>query len=67
MRDLQGIDPALAYSHGSTLNALEASLLSALQSGAFLERAIHSKYDYTKPSDCANCGTSASHRKLGRP
>ena len=47
MHDLEGIDPKLVFSHGSTLNALEISLLSALQSG---------KFGYTKDKNCACCG-----------
>ena len=55
MTDLKGLDVHLVYRHGPKLNALEAALLSSLQSGAFLGDAMHSKFDFTKTPRCSHC------------
>lgn len=55
MMDLEGIDLALVTGAQTSLNPLEASLVSALQSGAFTSVAQHSKYDLTKDGMCPLC------------
>ena len=55
MADLIGLDAALAPVCEMRLDALQASLVGALQSGAFLGDAIHSKYDKTKSALCNRC------------
>ena len=56
MASLHGIDPDLV-SHGEgQLCALDRSLRSALQSGAFMAASNHAKYDPTKVALCQCCG-----------
>eukprot|EP00435_Cladocopium_sp_Y103_P057253 s55_g19.t1 len=55
MNDLVGIDSCLVRVGTPSLNALETSLLGALQSGAFIGTASHSKFDFTKEANCSHC------------
>ena len=55
MTDLCGIDASLVHQASQKHNALEGALLSALQSGAFVGTAMHSKYDFTKQTNCGQC------------
>ena len=55
MTDLRGIDMKLVASARASLSALETSLVSALQSGAFTGAAQHGKYDLTKDGNCQLC------------
>ena len=55
MTDLCGLDASLVQQASQKHNALEGALLSALQSGAFVGTAMHSKYDFTKQTNCGQC------------
>eukprot|EP00438_Fugacium_kawagutii_P000488 Skav216948 [mRNA] locus=scaffold3396:197642:204095:+ [translate_table: standard] len=55
MSDLQGLDPHLVVLDHSQMTALDLSLQSALQSGAFLSAYSHAKFDMTKIGICEHC------------
>ena len=55
MRDLHGIEPALASLDGHKLSALDSSRLAAVQSGAFLCPASHAKFDRSQSGLCRRC------------
>eukprot|EP00435_Cladocopium_sp_Y103_P022609 s2450_g5.t1 len=56
MHDLAGMDGYLTTFQYEKLSALERTLVSALQSGAFVSASEHSKFDATKQKDCHLCG-----------
>eukprot|EP00435_Cladocopium_sp_Y103_P044883 s401_g12.t1 len=55
MSDLRGLDPHLLAATSSGLTSLEQARLSALQSGAFMNRAAQARYDKTKTTHCSLC------------
>lgn len=55
MEDLHGMDRYLTTYQVNKLMPLERSLLSALQSGAFVSTSEHSKYDAEKTPFCTIC------------
>ena len=56
MSDMLGMEPALCHLDASRLSPLDRARLSAIQSGAFLFEAHHSRYDVTKTGLCQRCG-----------
>ena len=56
MRDLSGLDPLLLAHDSGRMDSLQASLVSALRSAAFIDRAAHARYDLSKSADCTWCG-----------
>ncbi|CAL1129115.1 unnamed protein product [Cladocopium goreaui] len=64
MRDLDGIDRYNTVERNKHLTAHQASLQSALQSGAFIDSWIHSKYDSTKSGLCTICNCPNTHSHL---
>ena len=56
MDDLEGLDHVLAPGASASLDALQMSLVSALQSGAFLGAASHCRYDFSQFGSCPHCG-----------
>ncbi len=56
MNDLDGIDGHLTRWKLSNLTGQEAAMVSALNSGAFMDNFHHAKYDMTKKSHCPLCG-----------
>eukprot|EP00435_Cladocopium_sp_Y103_P028157 s555_g7.t1 len=55
MSDLVGMDHYLTTLDNMKLTALECSLLSSLQSGAFISASEHAKYDVEKIHICSLC------------
>ena len=55
MNDLNGMNAALVPAGGQKLDALQLSLVSALQSGAFMDHAMQSHFDLTKGKLCDVC------------
>eukprot|EP00435_Cladocopium_sp_Y103_P031943 s1553_g8.t1 len=56
MNDLVGLDPLLLNLDSTTLTSLQQSLMSSLRSGAFMNRAMQARFDYTKNALCSSCG-----------
>eukprot|EP00435_Cladocopium_sp_Y103_P070461 s259_g35.t1 len=55
MHDLAGLDPSLALLDASSLTSLQQGLVASLQSGAFMNHAVQSRFDLTKNTNCAIC------------
>ena len=64
MSDLEGMEPALCRLDQQRLSALDKARLSAIQSGAFLFEAKHSRFDSTKTGLCPVCAVpdTVEHR-----
>ena len=62
MVDGEGLDPDLVTAGHSSLTALELAHVAALQSGAFMSTAYHSKYDRSKSGTCGHCGQLDTHQ-----
>jgi hypothetical protein len=56
MSGLDGLDPLLLDLDASRLTSLQQSLVGALRSGSFMEKAAQSRFDCTKQADCTLCG-----------
>ena len=64
MQQLTGIDRYITVESNGGLTAHQTSLQSALQSGAFIDSWVHSKYDMTKLGHCQLCGCPNTHSHL---
>lgn len=64
MQQLTGIDRYITVESNGGLTAHQTSLQSALQSGAFIDSWVHSKYDMTKHGHCQLCGCPNTHSHL---
>lgn len=64
MQQLIGIDRYITVESNGGLTAHQTSLQSALQSGAFIDSWVHSKYDMTKQGHCQLCGCPNTHSHL---
>lgn len=51
MSGLDGLDPLLLDLDASRLTSLQQSLVGALRSGSFMEKAAQSRFDCTKQAD----------------
>lgn len=58
MKDLEGLDGFLTRWQLSKLSGQEVSMVSALNSGAFMDNFHHAKFDLTKQRCCAVCGVA---------
>ena len=56
MNELFGIDRCTSQHGHAGLTAHERSLVSALQSGSFIDKWTHGRYDLTKDRLCSSCG-----------
>ena len=61
MADLTGLDISLCRFDATAHTAYQASLLSSLQSGAFISPHVHAKYDLNKTPECSACGEPDNH------
>ena len=64
MKHLDGIDVHVTKWNNGNLTALERSLQSSLQSGAFVDAWTHGKYDVTKDTWCKFCSCPLNHEHL---
>ena len=64
MADLRGIDLYVTKFETNQLTAHQRSLLSALQSGAFIDAWTHGKYDVTKVTTCQMCQFPNDHEHV---
>ena len=64
MQSLEGIDVYVTKWNNGNLTALERSLQSSLQSGAFVDAWTHGKYDVTKDVWCKFCSCPLNHEHL---
>ena len=62
MADLHGMDPDLAFFDRSDHTAGDLGRILALQAGAFVSTAQHSKFDLTKQPLCKHCHVPATQR-----
>ena len=64
MKELFGIDRCTSSFEHNKLTSHERSLVSSLQSGAFIDAWTHGKYDVTKISVCSVCNVPDTHSHL---
>ena len=64
MKDLHGIDLFVSKGGNSKLTAIESSLQSSLQSGAFIDSWTQKKFDVTRNSVCTVCQVPNDHQHI---
>ena len=69
MQDIEALDSGLAFESLRGLNGLELQWQRNIRSGTAITPAQQSKFDLTRPANCALCGCSddVSHRVLACP